>query len=412
MRYVFGQRVLRIGAGLGALFGARPLRRGGSIVSGRVAIVGVAQASHEESHPENIRDLVYGLTRQVLDSLGIGREDIDTVVSASSDYWMGVSCSNSFYFDSTGAYLKNATKAAEDGALALCYAAMRVLSGHHRTALVVATTKGSEIPSYWTLSNLYGDPFFQRPVGLNEIAVYALQAQAYRHRYGLQEEQLARVAVKNLGNALGNPKAHRKARLSEADVLESQVVAYPLRALECAGPSDGGCALLLASEEVAKDLTDIPVWIRGMGWCAEGYWLGDRDLLGGSLPGAARMAYGMAGVKDPAREIQVAELCEPASFCEILWSEQLGLCPEGEGPRWVDEGRTSLRGALPVNPSGGVLSTNPYVARGLIRAAEAALQLMGKAQGHQVANARTALAHSVHGLGGQLHTVLVLQRED
>lgn len=381
-------------------------------MSRRVAIVGVAQTSHEESHPENIRDLVYGLSRRALDPLGLQREDVDTVVSASSDYWMGISCSNSFYFDSTGAYLKNATKAAEDGALALCYAAMRVRSGHHRTALVVGTTKGSEIPSYWTLSNLYGDPFFQRPAGLNEVTAYALQAQAYAHRYGLLPGQTAKVVVKNLGNALGNPKAHRKARLTEEEVLASQVLAFPLRALDYAGPSDGGCALLLASEEVARDLTRSPVWIEGMGWCAEGSWLGDRDLLRGPLPRAAEMAYAMAGIKDPAQEIQVAELCEPTSFSEILWLEQLGFCQEGEGTRWVEEGKTSWGGALPVNPSGGVLSTNPYVARGLMRVAEATLQLMGEAHGHQVPNARTALAHSVHGLGGQLHTVLILQRED
>jgi acetyl-CoA C-acetyltransferase len=360
---------------------------------------------------ENVRDLVYGLSRQALDPLGLHRDDLDTVVSASSDYWMGISCSNSFYFDSTGAYLKNATKAAEDGASALCYAAMRVLSGHHRTALAVSVTKGSEIPSYAVLTNLYGDPFFQRPVGLNEVSVAALQAQAYRHRYGLTDEQLAAVVVKNLGNGLRNPFAHRKAALCLEEVLASPFAAYPLRALDCAGPSDGGCAVLLACEEVARDLTDHPVWIAGMGWSVDSYWLGDRDLLGGALPTAARMAYDMAGIKAPAKDLDAAELCEPTSFQEILWMEQLGLCAEGRGGRMVEEGATSLQGRLPVNPSGGVLSSHPYVARGLLRVAEAALQLMGKAQGHQVLNARKALAHSTHGPGGQAHTVVVLERE-
>jgi acetyl-CoA C-acetyltransferase len=377
-----------------------------------VAIVGVAQISDAESRPENVRDLVYLLARRILDPLGLTREDIDTVVSSTSDYWMGIACTNSLYFDASGAYLKNATKAEEDGALGLCYAAMRVLSGLHRTALVVSLSKASEIPASATLTNLYGDPFFQRPVGLNEVATSALQAQAYMHRHGLTEEQLARVAVKNLDNARRNPWAHRKGKISVEDVLASEYAAYPLKVPECAGDSDGGCALLLARGEVARDLTDTPVWIRGLGWSAGSPWLADGDLLAGSLPGAARMAYEQAGIRNPDREIQVAEVCEPTAFSEILWSEQLGLCPEGGGGRFVEEGSSSLGGRLPVNPSGGVLATHPYVARGLIRVAEASLQVQGKAGDRQVPGVRTAVAHSVHGLGGQAHTVVVLGRDD
>ena len=381
-------------------------------MSKRVAIVGVAQISHTESLPENVRDLVYRLARGILDPLGMTREDLDTVVSSTSDYWMGISCTNSFYYDATGAYLKNATKAEEDGAQGLCYAAMRILSGHHRTALVVSVCKASEIPSYATLTQLYGGPFFQRPVGLNEVSTSALQAQVYRERYGLTDEQLALVAVKNLGNARGNPYAHRRTRLSLEEVLASETVAYPLKSAECAGPSDGGCAVLLACEEAARDLTDTPVWVRGLGWSADSTWLGDRDLLAGSLPGAAGMAYEMAGISKPSREIDVAEICEPTAFQEILGCEQLGLCPEGTGGRFVQEGASSLRGRLPVNPSGGVLATHPYVARGLLRVAEAALQVKGRAGEHQVRDVRTALAHSVYGLGGQAHTVIVLGRDD
>jgi len=287
-----------------------------------------------------------------------------------------------------------------------------VLSGLHRTALVVSLSKASEIPAGATLTNLYGDPFFQRPVGLNEVAASALQAQAYMHRYGLTEEQLARVAVKNLDNAHRNPWAHRKGKLSVREVLASEYAAYPLKAHECAGDSDGGCAVLIASEQVARDLTDTPVWIRGLGWGAGSPWLADGDLLTGSLPGAARMAYDMAGIRNPDREIQVAEVCEPTAFCEILWTEQLGLCPEGTGGRFVEEGISSFGGRLPVNPSGGVLATHPYVARGLIRVAEAALQVAGTAGDRQVPGVRTAVAHSVHGLGGQAHTVVVLGRDD
>jgi acetyl-CoA C-acetyltransferase len=124
------------------------------------------------------------------------------------------------------------------------------------------------------------------------------------------------------------------------------------------------------------------------------------------------MAYDMAGIKSPLDEIDVMEVCEPTSFHEILWYEQLGLCPEGTGGTFLEGGSTSLQGKIPVNPSGGVLSTHPYVARGLVRVVEAALQLREEAHGHQIPNVRRALAHSVHGLGGQAHTVVILQRDD
>jgi acetyl-CoA C-acetyltransferase len=273
----------------------------------RVAVVASAQSRHGVLHNENIQDMVYDVTRRVLDEAGVQREEIGTVVTASSDYWQGISCSNSFYYDAAGAYLKNSPKAAEDGALAFIYGYMRVLSGHHRTALVVAVTKGSEIPSYHTLTNLYGDPFIQRPVGLDFASAAALQARLYMEHYGLTDEDLASVVVKNLGNAVDNRHAHRKGDISMEEVLSSDVVASPLRSLHVAGPSDGACAVLLAGEDVAADLADCPVWVEGVGWSVDSYYLGDRELLKGSLPDAANRAYRMAGIEDASREIQVAE---------------------------------------------------------------------------------------------------------
>jgi acetyl-CoA C-acetyltransferase len=376
----------------------------------RIAIVGFAQTRHGYHPEENLRDMVFDVTRRVLDEVGIEREEIGTVVTASSDYWQGVSCSNSFYFEAAGAFLKNSPKAAEDGALAFIYAYMRVLSGHHKTALVVAVTKGSEIPSYHTLTNLYGDPFYQRPIGLEDVSSSALQAMLYMNRYGLNEEDLARVVCKNLNNAIDNPNAHRKGPVSMDDVISSDVVAYPLRKMHIAGPSDGACALILADEDIARDLTDTPVWVKGVGWSVDAVYLGDRDLLAGALPDAAKRAYRMAGIKDPSREIQVFEICESTAFQEILFYEGLGLCGEGDGKRLIEEGMTFREGGIAVNPSGGVLSTNPYCARGLIRVGEVALQVMGKAGRHQVLGVEKGLAHSTHGLGGQLHSVIILGR--
>ena len=168
-------------------------------------------------------------------------------------------------------------------------------------------------------------------------------------------------------------------------------------------------AMLLASEKKAKELTDKPVWLKGFGSSIDSYNLGDRDLLDGQLKKAALRAYKMAGIKDPRKSIDLAEVCEPYAFQELLWLEDLGFCGRGEGGKLIDSGETELSGESPVNPSGGVLSNNPYVSRGLQRAVEAFLQIRGEAGERQVRKkVKTALAHGTHGFAGQCHAVAIL----
>jgi acetyl-CoA C-acetyltransferase len=374
----------------------------------KVAIVAVAQMGHDEIFNLNIREITYQVVKSLLAQAGISREEIGTIITSSSDYWQGISCSNSYYYDAVGGYLKNSSKTEEDGAFAFLYGYLRVMSGHFDTAVVHAVTKMSEVPESSTLTNMYADPFFQRPIGIDDLSAAALQANLYMARYGITEEQAAKVVVKNLGNARNNPYAFKKEKVTVEDVLKSERLAYPIKALDCAPESDATCAILLASEEKAKQLTEMPVWIKGVGWSVDDYFLGDRNFLNGGLKRAAQKAYAMAGISKPLGEINVAEICEPYSYQELLWYEQLGFCREGEGGKFIDKGMTSLDGKLPVNPSGGVLAANPYVARGLIRIAEAALQGMGEAENRQVPDVKTALAHSTHGLAGQHHSVVIL----
>jgi acetyl-CoA C-acetyltransferase len=377
-------------------------------MSQKVAIVDVVQSKHSERLEDNIREIVFELVKELMDHVGIDRSEIGSMISSSSDYFLGTSCSNSYYYDAAGANLKSGSKTPEDSALAFIYGLMRILSGEYKTVLVVSITKCSEVPSVYTLTNLMADPFFQRPIGLNEAVTAGLQAREYMDRYGLTNEQLARVVIKNLANAQKNPYTHRSGEFSINDILSSPMMVYPLREMDIASTSDGACAMLLATEEIARSLTDTPVFVEGVGWSVNSTFLCDQDLLNGTLPKAAEMAYRMAGIKDPLREIDVAEICDTTSFNEILWLEQLGFCSTGKGGQLIDEGVTTMSGKLPVNPSGGLLGANPYVARGLIRIAEAALQLKGEAGNHQVANVSKGLAHSVHGLGGQLHSVVIL----
>lgn len=374
----------------------------------RVAVVDAVQTNHGEKLDDNVQEMMFDVVRRLMDRVGMDRSDIGTVISSSSDYWQGISCSNSYYFDAAGANLKSGSKVAEDSAFAFIYGMMRILSGHYRTALVVSSTKCSESPSVHTLTSVSGDPFFQRPIGLNEVVAAAFQAQAHVERYSVSREQAARVVVKNMSHAKKNPHSHRGGDLTIDEVLASPVMVAPFREMDVPATSDGAVAVLLADADTAKDLTDTPVFVQGVGWSADGYLLGDRDLLDGSLRKAAEKAYRMAGVEDPSREIDVAELCDVSSFQEIMSTEQLGFCEPGKGCRLVEDGVTAMDGRLPVNPSGGLFGAHPYVARGLIRIAEAAMQVKGEAGDHQVGDVKRALAQGVHGLGGQSNSVVIL----
>jgi Acetyl-CoA acetyltransferase len=378
-----------------------------------VAIVGVSQIPHTEATlDKSIFEMDYELTKGLIDKVGISKDDIETVIEASSDYWRGIACSNIHTLESTTGYLKEVSKVEQDGAFGFLYAYMRILSGQFDTALVVSDTKCSEIDMpFSNITNISADPIFQRWIGIDEISSAAIQAQDYMQRYGISEEQIAKVSVKNLKNALNNPYAHKKGRIKVDDVLRSPMLSYPLRELNCCPYSDGACAIILASEEKAKKITDNPAWIRGVGWGMDSYFMGDRDLVDTTvLKTASRRAYKMAGIEDPRRELDLIELSEPFAPQELLWYEGLGICKEGKGGTLMDEGTTEMEGNIPVNPSGGVLSFNPYVARGLIRIAESAMQVMDNAGEHQIPDAETALAHAIGGFAGEAHAVICLSK--
>ncbi|MEA3223966.1 MAG: thiolase family protein [Thermodesulfobacteriota bacterium] len=375
----------------------------------RVGIVDIAMAPGAESK-DNFLDQVYKVTKEVLDKAGIKRDDVGTVISAASDVFHGgMSCANSYYWDAGGAFLKNGSRQDGESLFAFIYAVMRILSGSFDTALVLGVCKGSENPENDMLTHFFTGPFYQRQVGLNETVAAALQMREYMDRYGITEEQCAKVVVKNLKNALRNPYAHIKKRIDVEDVLNSDPVLDPLKKMECAPKSEGIVAILLAKEDVAKRLTNKPVWFKGYGSSIDAFYLGDRDLLDGQLKQAAKRAYDMAGVNNPKKEIDVAEICEPYAFQELLWYEDLGFCAPGEGGKLIDSAATDMDGDIPVNPSGGVLATNPYVSRGLYRLAEAFLQVRGEAGQRQVdKKVNTALAHGTHGFAGQCHAVAII----
>ena len=378
-------------------------------MANRVGIVEVAMLPGAETK-DYFLDQVFKVTKQVLDKAGLKRDDVGTVVSASTDLFHGgQSCANAYYWDAGAAWLKNGSRQDGESLFAFAYAAMRILSGKFDTALVLGVCKGSENPENDMLTHFYTDPFYQRPVGINETSVAALQKRLYMERYKITQEQCAKVVVKNLGNALKNPYAHVKKRVSVEQVLKSPYAYDPLFEMECAPKSEGFIAMLLASEGKDKKLTKNPVWLKGYSSSMDNFLLGDRDLLEGQLPTAAKRAYDMAGITKPLKEIDVMEICEPYAFQELLWYEDLGLCKRGQGGTLIDKGFTDMDGKLPVNPSGGVVANNPYIPRGLYRLAECFLQIRGQAGEHQLSRpVKTALAHGTHGYAGQCHAVAII----
>lgn len=376
-----------------------------------IAIVGTAQTPYDSGKKDKTCfDLVYEMTCAALDDAGMSIEDIDNVVTVSNDFMDGRTISSMAVGDAAGAHDKNISTVEGDGTFGAFYGAMRVLAGAG-TTLVVVHSKGSE-GDINIITNAMFDPVYQRSLGLDAVSSSALQANAYMQRHGITEEDLAAVSVKNHANAGNNPYAHLPMDLTIADVMGSRKIADPLKKLDCSPVSDGAAAIILADEKTARRLKKIPVWIKGIAHSAEDYFLGDRDLADPkALAKAAKKAFAMAGIASPSEEIDVVELYDAFSYMEPLWLEGMGFCEPGQGPKLLQDRITVMGGPLPVNPSGGVLSSHAVLVAGLARIIEIVEQLRGSAGGRQVAGAATGLAHGINGPCGQSHCVWILSRE-
>jgi len=382
----------------------------------RVAIVAVAQTKyHPNRNDVNEGEMAYEAIEKVLQETELTFADdgtgIDSSVTCSQDFWDGRTMSNLNIISYDGSHLGCEDKVAADSTNAIYCAFGQILSGFHDIVLVVSHCKESQSDRSIIESCAF-DPIFMRPLGFDFLTAAALQARRYMHKYGVTAEQCAKVAVKNRGNAKNNPVAQEPMDITVKDVLRSKVLVDPIRLLDTKPTSDGACAMILAREEKARKLTAKPVWITGISNCYETHYLGDRDLAEcDALVSAARRAYKMAGIANPIKEIDVAEICDEYSYQELLWMEGLGLCGRGEAGKLIDAGVTRIGGRLPVNPSGGMLSGNPTVVAGIARVAEAVLQLRGEAGKRQVPGASVALAHGVTGICGQHHCVMVLSNK-
>jgi acetyl-CoA C-acetyltransferase len=273
-----------------------------------------------------------------------------------------------------------------------------VLVGGAERILHVPTEHATEYFAYCS------DASFEQPTGLTFPGVFALIARAHMDKYGTTEEQMAHVAVKNHRHGVHNPKAQFRKEISLETVLRSPYVADPLKLFDCCPFTDGGAAVILASEDVARRHR-LPVWVLASEAATDTMFMHEkRDLARvTATERAAADAYRRAG-RGP-EDVDVVELHDCFTIAEIIATEGLGLFEPGMGGPAAEKGWTSLGGKIPVNASGGLKAKgHPIGATGAAQIAEVVTQLRGEAGPRQVEGARTGLTHT---LGGNTATVLV-----
>jgi acetyl-CoA C-acetyltransferase len=376
----------------------------------RLAVVGIGQSKQAKKREVTIGAMVRESVAAAMADADLEFRDIDAIVlSKTPDLFDGVMNPELYLADAMGARGLPVTRVFTGGSVgghAAIFGAHLVQAGLARRVLVVAYSKESEGNFTWALSR--GLPFSAQ-LGAGAGAHFAPVIREYIRRSGAPEHIGWQVAVNHRLNATRNPYAHiQRPDITVEQVRDSPMLWDPVRYLESCPSSDGSCAVVIAGEQ---DAGDAPAWIHGMAWRTEtGHFAGRDEVnpLAGQL--CAAEAYRQAGITDPARQIDTAELYIPYSWYEPMWLENIGLAEPNLGWKLVDDGHTAFDGHLPVNPSGGVLSGNPTGATGLLRFAEAALQVRGTAGEHQVEGARLAVGHAMGG-ASQFHAMWVVGAE-
>jgi acetyl-CoA C-acetyltransferase len=366
-----------------------------------VAVVGVGLTPLRPVSPDlSFREMIFEAATRAYADAGVRPGDVDTFVTVAEDFHEGTSIADEYTPDQLGAVRRPVHTIAGDGLQGLAAAYALIRSGAAEVAVVEAHSKASNIVHHEEVLVLAMDPIYERPRRLNPHAVAGLEMRRYLHEAKISPDVCAQVVVKNRGNALRNPFAAYGAVLSPEEVRRSPPLAEPLHELEVSGYADGAVVLVLASAEAARRLPGQAVAIRGIGWASDEPSLSGRPWAQAVYARlACEMAYRMAGIRDPAEEIDLLELDDTYAYKELQHLEAALRLEVGEGARLTASGRTALGGALPVNPSGGSLGMGyGYDASALVRTAMAVLQIRGAAGPLQVAGAHSAAVVSWRGV--------------
>ncbi len=361
------------------------------------AVVGIGQTKHQKCRDDvSLAGLLREAGTRALEDAEMTWKDIEAVVIGTApDLFEGVMQPELYLADALGAagkpILRVHTAGSVGGSTAVV-ATHLIQSRVHERVLTLAFEKQSEGDTTWGLSG-------GRSGGVGAGGYFAPHIKAYIERSGAPEHVGWKVAVKDRQNALKNPYAHLQLKdISIEMVKGSEMLWAPIRRLESCPASDGCAAMVLTDEAGGKRASKPPAWVHGTAIRSEiGFFPGRDPVSPQAGKDCAADVYKQAGITNPREELDMIECYVPFSWYEPMWLENLGIAEKNEGWKLTDSGATELDGDIPVNCSGGVLSSNPIGASGMLRFAEAAMQVRGQAGEHQVEGAKLALGHAYGG---------------
>ena len=385
----------------------------------RVAMVG-AGVTKFGVRKASYRDLIWEAGKACFDSVaGLKPRDLDGLVVGSVMPERTVFQSHISSLAAEALGIRPSTLSARtehmcaSGTVGIRYAYAFIAAGLADLVMVLGVEKLNQPSGDEAVLNMGAgvDREWEAAFGLTAPPCFALAAQRHMAEYGTTDEQLALVGVKNHNHAAKNPNAHFNKGATVDQVLCSRMISTPLRLFMCSPITDGAAAVILASEERARELTDRPVWIRGTGQALDGFQLSSLDedyARWPALSRAAQSAYRMAGITS--RDVDLAEVHDCFAIAELIAYEELGFCAKGESGAFVAAGRSDYGGDVVVNPRGGLIGCgHPLGATGVAQAAEAFVQLRGDAGARQVPDAAIALTHNNSGMGE--HVVMIYGAE-
>jgi len=378
----------------------------------RVAVVGIGHSKFGRRTDVNLAELAFESIKQAVDDAGVDRKDIDNVVVGSLGGWCeetlpAVIVNEYAGLDSVGTFRVEA--ACASGSAAVRAAHNSIASGECEVAMAVGVEKMTEVAAETSIEQIgragsYTWEF--ENYGMTFPAYYALYAVSHMNKFGTSEEDMARVAVKAHHYGAMNPLAQFQKEITLEKALSSQVISWPLKLYDACPITDGSAAVILASEDVAKKLTDTPVWIAGAGYSSDSANLsrrGDYVGLRASVE-AAKRAYAMSQVTPGTVDVATCHDC--FTIAELMAYEDLGFCKKGEGATMIREGQTELGGRIPVNLDGGLKAKgHPIGATGVSMTVEITKQLRNEAGRHQ-AQIKNGIG-LVHNVGGTGHYAFV-----
>lgn len=380
-----------------------------SLYNGRIAIVGVAESDYGRVPHMTEMELHAQAIWRAMDDSGLHKNDIDGVFCSSHSLGMPtvMLCE---YVQLFPRYSDTTSIGGSSFEAHLNHAVAAIRAGKCEVALI--TYASNQLSSRGRMIGTGGRPAtipeatYEAPYGNTLVGAYAMAARRHMHQYGTTSEQLAEIAVVTRRHAMLNPLAMYREPITVQDVLNSRMIADPLHLLDCCVVSDGGGAVLVTTEERARDLKQRPVFVLGSSEShthAHISQMPDMTVTAAAVTGPR--AFAEAGIAPS--DIDMAMIYDSFTITVLLLLEDLGFCKKGEGGAFVQDGRIALGRQLPVNTDGGGLSSNHPGMRGIFLIIEATRQLRGQSGPRQVEGAKLAVAHGSGGLlSSQATTIL------